>query len=357
MSAATSAIVEARVTLKDVAARAGVSNAAVSVVLNGAKCGNTGVSKASRAHILEVAAEMGYRRNGTMSAMRRGRFGCVALLLSTEVSRSYLPPPLLDAIHDALAERNLHLTLSRMPDRDLTDAARMPKILREWMADGLIIDYTHFTPPQLGDLIEKHRLPAVWLNTDRAFDAVRPDDYQAGRDAARHLKKLGHRRLAYLDFNHSAEEVLPDEANHYSVRARYEGVHDEWTKSGLPFGEIFGCRDYWQRVQAVRALLESASPPTAIVSYGGVGLEATLMAALQLGLQVPTDLSLMGFGDEENGFLGHAVTMMQIPLAAMGREAVALLLQKIEASQTAFPTVVVPFVLQKGSTCARLKTS
>ena len=81
-----------RITIKDVAEHAGVANAAVSIVLNGAKSGNTGVSEAARHRILAAAEELGYRRNGSMVAARSGKFNAVGLLLSTNGNRSYLPP-------------------------------------------------------------------------------------------------------------------------------------------------------------------------------------------------------------------------------------------------------------------------
>jgi DNA-binding LacI/PurR family transcriptional regulator len=86
-----------RVTVKDVALHAGVQHASVCVVLNGAKS-NTHVSEAARQRILVAAEELGYKRNGSMTAARTGRFDCAALLLSTDEFRSNLPQRMWDGI-------------------------------------------------------------------------------------------------------------------------------------------------------------------------------------------------------------------------------------------------------------------
>jgi DNA-binding LacI/PurR family transcriptional regulator len=105
--------------------------------------------------------------------MRTGSFGCVALLLSTRQFHSALPIGLMEGIHDGLAERNLHLTFARVPDEKLTDEQEVPKFLREWMADGMIVNYTHDFPVRLLTLINEHEMPSIWTNAKLDADCVR----------------------------------------------------------------------------------------------------------------------------------------------------------------------------------------
>ena len=67
----------------------------------------------------------------------------------------------------------------------------MPRLLTEACSDGLLIDYTHAIPPALLALIERHRIPAVWINSRQPLDCVRPDDEAAGYDATRRLLERG----------------------------------------------------------------------------------------------------------------------------------------------------------------------
>src|SRR5688572_11482874 len=98
------------ITLKDVALQAGVSQMTASVVLNGSKPG-VPVADDTRQRVLRAAEELGYQTNGAAKAIATGKFGCVALLLSTQPHVSTLPQRVLEGIHDALAERDMHLSL------------------------------------------------------------------------------------------------------------------------------------------------------------------------------------------------------------------------------------------------------
>jgi len=182
--------------MSDVAKRAGVSIPTVSFVLNNKQSRQT-ISDATKARVWQAIDELGYRRNHAAKTTRTGLFGCAALILSTSRSRSYLPEALLDGIYKELESQGMHLVITRLSDAKLTDPKYVPGILRECMADGLLIDYINDFPPQMAELIESRNIPAVWLNVRRERDCVTPDDFQAGYDATRHLIAAGHARIAY----------------------------------------------------------------------------------------------------------------------------------------------------------------
>jgi LacI family transcriptional regulator len=119
------------------------------------------------------------------------------LIRSTVVGRSTLFRDLLIGIEDALAERDLYLTLARLPDQTLTEDNSVPKILREWMADGLLLNYHQDIPPRLQAIVEKHGLPSIWINSKHPTDCVYPADFETGRSATEHLLQMGHSRIAF----------------------------------------------------------------------------------------------------------------------------------------------------------------
>ena len=86
--------------------------------------------------IQQLALKMGYQANHAAQSTRSGRMGSVALLLSSQAGRSMLAEGLMGGILSALDERDIHLTITALPDAVLTDTGFVPKILRLWMADG-----------------------------------------------------------------------------------------------------------------------------------------------------------------------------------------------------------------------------
>ena len=336
-------------TLREVAEQVGVSAMTASVVLNGARPG-TVVAPATRRKVEQAALELGYKRNNSMAASRTGRFDCVALLLSTDDSRSSLPQPLWSAVYDELAAHNRALCLARLADEELTDAAVVPKILRELMVDGLLIDYTNAIPAPMLELIRGHHLPAIWLNSQQAQDCVFPDDEDAATRATRHLIELGHARIAYANLAHQ-----PDNANeHYSGRARQNGYRSAMRAAGL-VARVLQREplDYEGEVARLKVFLSAANAPTALLCYGDIEPTMALLAARELKLKIPRDLSLVTLSSIHE-IWGRRISAWRVPEAQLGRRAVELLLQKIENPARELAPLALPFEFDAGQTCAPL---
>jgi LacI family transcriptional regulator len=334
-------------TLEEVAAAAGVSRNTVSRVLNG-KTKAVWPSIAERAErIRRAAAKLGYRPHGAARAMSRGRFGCAALLLSTEPGRSTLPKALLDGVHDALVRHDMHLTVARLPDEKLTSEGFVPKVLREWTADGLLINYNRDIPQKMVGLIERHSLPAIWLNCKRKSDCVHPDDLGAGRMATEHLIALGHRMIAYVHYSPADEEP-----RHYSEVDRQAGYEKAMRSAGLAprvlrpaprEGEL-------DLLGFTRPWLSGRDRPTAVVAYGHPSL--VQYAAATMGLRVPDDLSVVCFAERRPDALGSRVTTAIVPAFEMGSEGVEMLIQKLKRPKKALAPRVVPARIGEGATTA-----
>jgi DNA-binding LacI/PurR family transcriptional regulator len=286
--------------------------------------------------------------------MARGRFGNVALLLSTDRGRSNLPGKLLDGIHDALAERELHLTLVKLPDEKLTGAGFVPRILREWSCDGLLVNYTDRIPQRMIDEIDASGHLAIWVNTKRDVDCVHPDDEQFGRSATEHLLRLGHRRIAYFDVTIGWARLSQA---HYSRRDRQRGYEAAMRGAGLTPRVVRHQRDVGREgvIEAYRELLEPADRPEGIVFYGPP--PAAFVHVLgQLSLRVPRDVSHITFGESSQPFLDMSQTMIMLPERQVGLRAVELLVNKIEGGEQHrekhVESVPVPsFRLIEGETC------
>lgn len=330
------------VRMRDVADRAGVSLPTVSHVLSGKREG-VWVSEATRLRVAEIAREMGYKRNNSAVAMKSGRFGSVALLLSTRGDVSNLPPRLLSGIHGALSRSNTHLLVAALPDEALTDAGTVPRILSEWACDGLLINYTDHIPARMRELIRDHRLPAVWINSQQEADCVCPADQLAAHDVTRRLLELGHRRITWADSLHD-----PGDAEaHYSARARREGYQDAMRERGLE--PIFLGKPLLRR-ERLRQVLREPGRPTAVVCYGSNDLVSVALAAASLGLEVPRDLSLATFCPQSEVLGEEPIAGAVIPESNVGEHAAQMLLQKIEAPDDPLQPREVRFEIQEGAT-------
>lgn len=321
-----------RTTLQQIADEVGVDRSAVSRVLNG-KAAEIRLSAQKVDHILQVARARQFQPNTAARAVASGRHGCIALLLSTERNRSNLPPLLLGAIQEQLLERQLRLTVAQLPDAQLTDSGFVPGILREYSADGLLIDYTDHIPPAMIDLIRQHRLPSVWINNKMEADSVYPDDFDAGRQAASRLLALGHRRIAFVDYSAPLDTVA---SAHYSSHDRYAGYEQAMRQAGAGPWAIRPSTivPHAHQLEYTRSWLAGPDRPTAVIVYGsGVTLGSILYASAQQGLRIPQNLSIVTFADGPANDAGFTIDTFVVPVREVGLRATQRLIHKVEQGQ------------------------
>jgi LacI family transcriptional regulator len=326
-----------RVTLKQIAAKSGFSVMAVSYVLN-----NKAhlVRPETRDTILKAARELGYLPNTSARALRTGRFNCYTLLLSSTLEYSHLPRELLSGIIRQLAERNLHLNLLEFPDEKLGNSEVIPDILRQYMSDGLLINYHYRFPTTMQKLVKQYKIPSVWINVQNPTDAVVPDELTSARALTKELLNQGHRRIAFFDA--SGMYNRPAEENHFSVAVRREGYLQAMKAAGLE--PILHCGNISADEQDAfgRELLGRPDRPTALIAYSNEHLLPAYLSAAALGMRVPQDLSLASFGDRTSTLGRLSVTMMVSPWAEVGMAAVKMLAEKVEHPRKRFDAVVIP---------------
>ena len=337
------------VTLKEIAVESGVSPPVVSLVLN-----NKGqrFRPETRKRVLRAAHQLGYRPNVSARSMATGRFGCVALLLTTNREFSHLPVQLLDGIQAELADHELHLTIAQIPDEKLTSEGFVPKILREYLADGMLVNYHYRIPEKMTAIIREHNIPSIWMNVRRDRNCVYPDEFAAGRRAVEHLVALGHRRIGFVDYSHG--KAVLDES-HFSAADRAGGYLAGMKDAGLTPRVVRGdgrSVPYVERLAFTREWLTAAERPTAVACYSTDTAGAVMAAALKVGLDVPGDLSVMAFDDHASHMLGAPMTTLLLPNFEMGREAVRMVLTRIEPPPKDLPAVAVDYGFKAGHTCA-----
>lgn len=336
-------------TVATIAARMGVSRATVTHVLNG-RADEQRIRPETQRRVLEVARDMGYRSNASARAIRTGRFGNIALVQS--LLGQYLPEELLLGLTRAIVDKDMHLVLTQVPDTVIDDEAYLPHTMRELSADGVLINRHVGLPQPFMERVHRLRIPAISLNVRQEADCVHPDEVMGGRIGTESLLGLGHGRIAYVD-------TMVSEEPHFSKLDRRIGYDQAMASAGkapwvhlLPHDWQTPGRDGVDaRVEAARGLLSRSDRPTAVLAYEIAEAMAIVQAALQLGLRIPQDLSLVLFHKHvEDRFFLPFQTVSNM-MEEVGAEAVGLLLRKIEDPEAALPARAVPVRMLDGATC------
>ncbi|UYM25561.1 LacI family DNA-binding transcriptional regulator [Streptomyces albus] len=324
----------ARPTSKDVARLAGVSHTAVSFVFNGRAEGN--LSAATQQRIRQAAEQLGYRPNAVARGLRRSRTAVIGLVTDHIASSPFAGALLRGAMETAWDQGHLVLTVDSTGDPAKENAAVAELLDRR--VDGIIYAAMSLRTAHLPEGLERTTtVLANCLPADGTHAAVIPAE--RGRRPGRH--PAAPRRGAPPDRGGGR----PRRHRHRRTAARLPrrparaGLHapKEWTRR--EGGEISaGYR------AAVRLLdgVPAAERPTGIVCYNDRVAAGVLHAAARLGLDVPADLSLVGYDDQEHmaAFLTPALTTVALPHRAMGERAARLLLDAL-AAQAAPPAEVV----------------
>lgn len=334
--------------LEVIARNLGVSRSTVAAVLRGEARPQRKGAIARAEAIRRAAAELGYRPNAAARATSTGRFGCVTLLGTTAAGRSSLTPRLIWGLHDGLASFDAHLTFAVLPDEQLVSQGVLPKILRQQMSDGLLINYTDHIPTQLTEMICQDSIPALWINSKQPADCVRPDDEGVGFGATQRLISLGHRRVAYLDWTRGPDDW---DERHYSESDRQDGYERAMRQAGLNPRVIRGQRRVRgpDHFQFVKAALAPVDRPTAVV-VPCPAVPELMLAAHTLGLRVPADLSIIQIAEASVHVMGLRATTLVLPHEELGRTAGHLMMGKIEHPSRRIEPQLIRFNLSEGDT-------
>lgn len=324
---------------QDIAQRAGVSLPTVRQVLSGR---GDRYRRETRERIQALALEMGYRPHAGALAISTGRFGCLAMVTSVVSSRSVWAGALWEGMQRRLMRDDYHLAVTCLPDDALGTADASPKLLREQMADALLINYAYDVPVGLEAAIEQHRIPAVWINRRMPMNAVYPDDHGAGHAATVALITAGHKRIVYCSKHTDSHSSDPQRAAGYAAAMR---------SAGLVPRECRNSQGQATWTAQLQALLADRDRPTAVVGYSPHSLYPILIAAAQRGLQVPRDLSLVTFSDYTANDAGPEISTWIMPFLGVGEAAADLALTLIASGQ-AQESRSIPVTEVTGSTIA-----
>jgi LacI family transcriptional regulator len=306
---------ERTVTLRDVAARAGVHPATASRALNPET--RLLVREDTTRRVLEAAEVLGYHPNPVARSLRTRRSNTIGVLIPDLTNPLF--PPIVRALEDRLAAAG-YVALIGNTDGDGERERLVFQQMRARHVDGMVLATAHLSDPLLADAA-RAGLPLVLMNRmaqDHSLDSVSVDNERGMRMAVAHLAGEGHKRIAHI--------AGPQEVS--TGLSRYRGFMSAMEAHGLQADPdlIITAKAFSieEGLRCTRALLERRSGCTAVAA-GNDMLAVGCLAALE-----EADLSVVGFNDMPFiDRLRPPLTTIRFPHYQLGTEAAQLLLERI----------------------------
>lgn len=347
---------QGRITIADVAARAGVSTSTASLAFRQP----SRVVDATRNRILGVADELGYDGpHPAASSLRSGRSGIIGVVIAEHVRHAFLNPVAV-ATMDGLSEVLDGEGYGQLLLAGRAHARDRPEPLRTLPLDAVVFATRGEEFDDLLPLVRARGVPLVGIEGPHAPDVtvVDVDDRGGMRRLAAHVAALGHRhvgvvmRTTTLGSTRAPGPPVPvshrlDEIENRTIRARLDAVAEVFPDAVRVEA---GGRTAADGEAAAAVLLDAGLPPTALLAQNDILAAGAIAAATRRGLRVPDDLTVTGFDGVDLPWLPHALTTVRQPLRERGRRAgeIALALARGEHPSS----VVLPVDLVEGGTAA-----
>ena len=319
------------VTIKDVAKEAGVSYSTVSRVVNNKSYVNQG----TRERVLQAMLRLGYQVNLHARSLAGGQSNVIGLLV-VDLTTQYMGE-IISGIDDILAANQYELMLYTTHRRKAKESAYVHMMARG-LADGLLISLPREPEAYLKSLRQKG-FPYVIIDhrSEEPSDCfVSADNYQGGYEATKHLIELGHQRIG----------IVTGWMDMVSAQDRLKGYQAALADAGIPFEEeLLFAGDFSQPggFNGGTYLLELADRPTAVFASNDISAMGVIEATRAKGLQVPHNISVVGFDDIPTAaLLSPQLTTMRQPLQKMGRSATQMLLDLLKNPEERPESIIFP---------------
>jgi DNA-binding LacI/PurR family transcriptional regulator len=335
------ASVAGSISLKELAARLGLSSATVSLVINRSP-GAKSIPSATQERVRKAARELNYRPNLMARSLRQKRSFTIGVLVP-EVGEGYAAL-VLSGIEDYLLQEGyFYFVVSHRHRADLIE--EYPSLLLQRAVEGIVAVDTQLT--------ESPSLPAVVISGHRDMPGVTNiilDHNLAAQLALAHLQELGHSKIAMIkgqDFSSDSE-------------IRWRAIHCAAKQLGLGLNERLSIQLDGDSTspevgyRAARKLLQRSEPFTALFAFNDISAIGAIQALRECGKRVPDDVSVVGFDDIQSAaFQNPGLTTVRQPLRQMGMVAAETLLRRISVpGKNNYPKEVVlkPELMVRGTT-------
>jgi DNA-binding LacI/PurR family transcriptional regulator len=310
-----------RVTIKDVAAEAGVSYQTVSRVINN----HANVSDKTRQLVQQAIERLNFRPSLAARTLPQRRSFIIGLIIPYEADYLFRDPNLLTQISGIDAEANAHdynLLLSTAGNSD-SGLEAYQRLLRNQVADGALVIETA-SIEEGGKLLTRQNYPYVTLGYDLSNPqgySVHSDDRAGARAVTEHLLDKGHRRIGLING--------PSMGAVASMHQRLLGHQAALQAAGLQFDPalmVYGDYTRSSGQRATETLLDLPQPPTAIFAFNDRMAMGAIRALHAAGLHVPKDVAVVGFDDIPTAAdFSPSLTTVRLSARSMGQVATQML--------------------------------
>lgn len=325
--------------MRDVANRANVSVQTVSRVVNNEK----NLAPETRSRVLAAIHELGYRPHGIARSLRTGRTDTIALLVP-HVSRPFFSN-VTSAVEQVVMARGYSLMIYSTYDDPDREAQHLDLIARNWV-DGVFYVTTDYSN-NLTVLAETSIAAVAIDRQPLGYEgpAVLFDNQRSGRMAAEHLLSLGHTRIAFI------ESVSP----RVFAQQQLAGIQKSLQEANLPLmrpDPSQGRRGAPHGYHAAQMLLSQTPRPTAMIASDDGAALGALRYALETGLRVPDDLSILAMNENEIWpFTAPSLTAIVQPIEEMALQAFEMLQGLMAGRVPKEPQIVLaPSLVRREST-------
>ncbi len=337
------------VTIKDVAALAGVSPSTVSRTCKN----NPSISEETKERVRKAMAELGYEPNFQASNLASQNSRTIGIILPASAKEVYENSFYLEAIqgisHYCNGRQYMTTIVTGQDETEILDAVR--SMSRSGKVDGFIILYSKKDDPVIDYLFNEGLLyiligKATQYTNQTIY--IDNDNLLAGREAAEYLYQLGHRRIAYLGSDSSLMFSADRKAGYQLALASHQlPVRPEYCVEVKNVSQ--------NNEEAIRGLLMQKDRPTAILVSDDILAVSLERVCLENHLAIPEDLSIISFNNSLFARLtSPQLTSIDIGAGQLGSEAASQIINHIENPNLLATKIIVPHHLIERDSCCKI---
>ena len=337
------------VTIKDVAALAGVSPSTVSRTCKN----NPSISEETKERVRKAMAKLGYEPNFQASNLASQNSRTIGIILPASAKEVYENSFYLEAIqgisHYCNGRQYMTTIVTGQDEAEILDAVR--SMSRSGKVDGFIILYSKKDDPVIDYLFNEGLLyiligKATQYTNQTIY--IDNDNLLAGREATEYLYQLGHRRIAYLGSDSSLMFSADRKAGHQLALASHQlPVRPEYCVEVKNVSE--------NNEEAIRGLLMQKDRPTAILVSDDILAVSLERVCLENHLAIPEDLSIISFNNSLFARLtSPQLTSIDIGAGQLGSEAASQIINHIENPNLLATKIIVPHHLIERDSCCKI---
>ncbi|MGC4108512.1 MAG: LacI family DNA-binding transcriptional regulator [Thermomicrobiales bacterium] len=331
----------AQVQIKDVAARAEVSSATVSRVLNG----DQGVAAARRERVLAAIEELGYQPNRVARSLRRRYTDTIGVVIS-DIENPHFTQA-VRVIEDAAYAKGHRVLLCNTDETPGKQAAYLEMLAAERVV-GVILAAADVNDPTIGQVID-YGIPVVAFDrqvSDPRADAVTSDNVRAGREATSYLLERGHTGIGFIA-GRLGIQTGADRLSGYTEAMQERGLMPQTASGEFRIDEA---------ERATAELLDRFPGTTAIVVGNNLMTIGAARVLRARGLSIPADISIVQIDDPFwTELMEPPLTSFGQPVREMASQAFTCLMERIGQGRTEARHVVFPFELRERASCRTIE--